>query len=106
MPSASYSATRSSSLVSMPGLIAAIPIICPVGSWIEDSIKGVLSGGSVAPTPFDLPVALWSLISALSVAATTPFGLPVVFWFLIIALFMVATAAYVFALIIVCRSTR
>ena len=84
MLSASHNAAWSSSLMSMPGLIAAIPIVCPVGSWIEDCIKGILSGGSVAPTPFDLPVALWSLISAL---------------------FMAATAAYVFALIIMCRST-
>ena len=79
MPSTSYIAVRSSSLVSMPGLIAAIPIGCPVGSWIEDCIEGVLSGGSVAPTPFVLPVAFWSLMSALFIAA----------------------AAYVFVLVIV-----
>jgi len=69
MPSASHNAAWSSSLVSMPGLIAAIPIGCPVGFWIEDCIEGVLSGGSVAPTPFVLPVALWSLMSVLFMAA-------------------------------------
>jgi len=58
MPSALHNAAQSLSLVSIPGLIAAIPIVCPVGSWIEDCIKGILSGGSVAPTPFVLPVAL------------------------------------------------
>ena len=79
MPSTSHNAARSSSLVSMPGLIVVIPIGCPVGSWIEDCIKGVLSGGSVAPTPFVLPVALWSLMSAL----------------------FMATAAYVFVLVMV-----
>jgi len=80
MLSALHNTAWSSSLVSMPSLIAAIPIGCPVGSWIEDCIEGILSGGSMAPTPFGLPVALWSLISVL---------------------FMAAAAAYVFVLIIV-----
>jgi len=79
MPSTLHNAAWSSSLVNMPGLIAAIPIGCPVGSWIEDCIEGILSGGSVAPTPFVLPVALWSLISTL----------------------FMATAVYVFVLVMV-----